>query len=367
MLFLPSSDACWHAVATRDSGADGQFVYAVRTTGVFCRPSCAARTPRRANVSFFNTPREAEAAGFRPCRRCRPGHPEGSRAEEVVAEARALLDTASAPLPLAQIAAEVGVSASYLQRVFKRMVGQTPRAYADARRMARVRAGLRQGQTVLEATFDAGFGSARALYEKAPAALGMTPGAYRRGGAGEAIHYDTFDTPLGALLLAATARGLCAATLGDTPEALETALRAEFPAADVARVPEAVAAYARPFQAYLRGEAVSLDGLPLDLRGTDFQQRVWALLQNIPPGETRTYGEVAAAMEQPTATRAVAQACGANRVALAVPCHRVVGAGGALRGYRWGPQRKADLLRLEREGVTEASPPSSSEQPGESR
>lgn len=348
---ISDPDACWNAVAARDRRADGAFVYAVRTTGVFCRPSCAARAPRRENVAFFDSAAKAMQAGFRACRRCRPTHPAGSRADEIVAAARARLDTSVETVPLETLAAEAGVSASYLQRTFKRLTGLSPKAYADARRVERAKAGLRSGETVLGATFEAGFGSARALYEQAPTALGMTPGAYRRGGAGEQIRYALFDTARGMVLVAVTQQGVCAVSLGDTVAELEGELHREFPRAEISRDDAAVGPWAEPVLRYLAGAPgdAPLHALPLDLRGTDFQRRVWAALRAIPFGETRTYGEVAAQLGRPSATRAVAQACGANRVALVVPCHRVVGAKGDLRGYRWGPDRKRDLLEQERQ------------------
>lgn len=361
---IADAEACWNAIARRDRHADGSFVYAVRTTGVFCRPSCAARTPRREHVTFFDAPAAAVAAGFRACRRCRPDHPDGSRAEEIVAATRTHLDEAGEAVPLERLAAETGVSASYLRRVFTRLTGLTPRAYADARRVERTKAALRDGETALGAAFEAGFGSARALYERAPTALGMTPGTYRRGGAGETIRYALFDTALGAVLVAATEKGVCAVTLGDAPEPLEADLRREFPRADLYHDDAAVGPWAEPVLRYLAGAPgdEALHAVPLDLRGTSFQRQVWAALRSIPFGQTRTYGEVAALLGRASATRAVAQACGANRVALVVPCHRVVGAGGELRGYRWGPERKAALLRSE----ASASPPEQSERtPGE--
>ena len=350
---MEASDPRYAAVAGRDRRADGAFVYAVRTTGVFCRPSCAARTPKPANVAFYESPAEAARAGFRPCHRCRPDDPAGTAAEAAVGRARAHLDAAltadpTARVPLVDLARMAGVSPAHLQRTFTRLVGVSPRAYAAAHRLNGAKAALRAGETVVEATFDGGFGGAGALYGPAGAALGMTPGAYRRGGRGETVRFGLFETGLGALLVASTARGVCAVALGDDESALEGDLHAEFPAADVSRDDAAVAAAAAPIRRYLDGDgAAPLADLPLDLGGTAFQRRVWALLRTIPTGVTRTYGEVAATLGQPTATRAVAQACGANRAALVVPCHRVVGAKGELRGYRWGPERKRALIALE--------------------
>ena len=356
---LPLTDARWAALASRDDRQDGAFVYAVRTTGVYCRPSCSARTPKRENVVLFAGPDEAQTAGFRACLRCRPDR-EQTSAEATVARARALIDARleadpESQVPLAELGEAVGWSPGHLQRTFTRILGLSPRAYADAQRVERAKAVLRQGNTVLAATFEGGFGSGKALYERADDAFGMTPGSYRRGGADVQIRYTLFDTSLGAVLVAATKRGVCAVSLGDHAEALVADLQREFPLAGMARDDEAVGPWAEPVLRVLAGApgrslseaARTLLRLPVDVRGTAFQRQVWAALRQIPLGETRTYSEVATAIGRPTATRAVAQACGANQVALVVPCHRVVGAGGALRGYRWGPERKRKLLEME--------------------
>ena len=302
--------------------------------------------------------RDSEA-GYRPCRRCRP---DGAPApmDACVDAARAHIDTVLADDPdarlrLADLAAHVGASAGALQRAFTRRVGLSPRAYVDARRVETARAALRDGATVLEATVAAGFASATALYARADRALGTTPGARRRGGDGLTVRYALFDTALGAVLVAATARGVCAVALGDEPGPLVDALRADLPAATLLRDDDALAAWAEPVLRLIAGApgdapsdiARALGALPLDVRGTAFQRRVWDALRTIPLGETRTYGALAASIGQPTATRAVAQACGANPVALVVPCHRVVAAGGGLGGYRWHPDRKRRLLEIE--------------------
>ena len=356
---LPLTAVRWAALASRDVRHDGAFVYAVQTTGVYCRPSCPARTPKRENVVLFPGPEEARTSGFRACLRCRPDEGRTS-AEVAVDQARAFLDRRldadpEARVPLAELAEAVGWSAGHLQRTFSRLVGLSPRAYADAWRLNRAKATLRHGGTVLAATFEGGFGSGKALYERADDAFGMTPGTYRRGGAGLSIRYALFDTALGVALVAATDQGICAVALGDAAEALAAGLQGDFPQADVRRDDEAVGPWAEPVLRVLAGApgasptdaAQALLALPTDVRGTAFQRRVWAALRRIPPGETRTYGEVAAAIGRPQAARAVAGACGANPVALVVPCHRVVGASGALRGYRWGPERKRRLLALE--------------------
>ena len=336
-------EARWQAVLARDPAADAAFYYAVQSTGVFCRPTCPARRPQRAHVVFFTDPAAARRAGFRPCRRCVPER--GCRPAEIVARARALLDGAERPPSLPALAAAVGVSPYHLQRLFRREVGLTPRQYAAARRRERLAAELRAGATVAEAQYAAGYGSSRAVYQEAPAALGMTPARYRDGGRGERIAYDIVDSPLGRLLLAATSRGVCALRFGDD-EVLRDELAAEFPRAVLARDPAAVAPYVAAVRAYLGGAPAELS-LPLDLHGSAFQQRVWAALQQIPAGETRSYAAVAQALGAPTAVRAVARACATNPVAVAVPCHRVVRSDGDLSGYRWGRARKEALLALE--------------------
>lgn len=342
---LDLTDARWAAVRDRQPT---DFLYAVRTTGVVCRTMCGARTPNRENVVLFGTLAEAEGAGFRACRRCRP---DGEGASPVD-RARAWLDArlaedVEARVPLAELAAHVGWSVGHLQRQFTARVGLSPAAYADARRVEAARAALRDGATVLEATFEGGFGSGAALYDRADAVFGMTPGAWRRGGAGAAVRYALFETALGAVLVAVTGRGVCAVSLGDDAEALVGELRADLWAAEIVRDDAAVGPWAEPVLravAGAPGEAGALRAVPVDVRGTAFQRQVWAALREIPVGETRSYAEVAAALGRPAAARAVAGACAANRLALVVPCHRVVGADGALRGYRWGPERKRRLL-----------------------
>ncbi len=347
----------WQAVVDRDRQADGRFVYAVRSTGIYCRPSCPSRRPGREQVAFYAEPAAAEAAGFRACRRC--GSPAAqSAAASAVAEVCRLLDGESdSLLTLDALGQRVGLSPAHLQRVFKRTMGVTPRAYAAARRAERFKAGVRAGDSVGAAGYAAGYGSSSRLYEAAPGELGMTPAEYRRGGAGRQIHYTTAACPLGRLLVAATERGLCMISLGDSDAPLEAALRADYPAADVVRaaagsdLDHAVSAILR----HLRGEQPALD-LPLDVRATAFQRRVWEALRAIPYGETRTYGAIAAALGTPNASRAVGRACATNRVSLVVPCHRAVGSSGNLTGYRWGVERKAALLAAEATGAAVAPP-----------
>jgi AraC family transcriptional regulator, regulatory protein of adaptative response / methylated-DNA-[protein]-cysteine methyltransferase len=342
----------WAAVVARDRRFDGRFVYAVRSTRVYCRPSCPSRRPTAANVVFFDDPSGAERAGFRPCKRCRPranGAPVGAAA--AVRDAAAFIDAhADERVTLAALARETGVSPFHLQRVFRRELGVTPREYQQARRLDRLRAQLRRGETVSRATYEAGFGSASRVYEQA-ARLGMTPAVYRRGGHGLSIRFAIVPSPLGRLLIAATERGVCTVTLGDTEEQLERRLRAEFPRAVVERDDGSLAALAGRVVAHIRGDGPAHD-LPLDVRGTAFQQQVWRALLAIPYGETRSYAQVAAAIGRPTATRAVARACATNPVAVVIPCHRVVRSDGGLGGYAGGVERKERLLEVEgaREG-----------------
>lgn len=337
----------WAAVVGRDRRFDRRFVYAVRSTGVYCRPSCPSRRPRAANVIFFDDASSAERAGFRACKRCRPranGAPVGAAA--AVRDAAAFIDAhTDQRITLATLARHTGVSPFHLQRVFRRELGVTPREYQQARRLDRLRARLRRGETVSRATYDAGFGSPSRVYEQA-ARLGMTPAVYRRGGQGLQIRFAIVRSPLGLLLVAATASGVCAVSLGDTEEQLERRLRAEFPRALVERDDGSLGELAGRVVAHIRGEGPAHD-LPLDVRGTAFQQQVWRALLAIPYGETRSYAEVAAAIGQPTATRAVARACATNPVAVVIPCHRVVRSDGSLGGYAGGVERKERLLAVE--------------------
>jgi AraC family transcriptional regulator of adaptative response/methylated-DNA-[protein]-cysteine methyltransferase len=338
-----TDEARWEAVVSRDPAAEGAFYYGVRSTGIYCRPTCPARRPRRDNVVFFDTAEGAERAGFRACRRCEPG--QVSARQQMIARVQHLLDTMEPTPSLARLGEAVGLSPAHLQRAFKRATGLSPREYAAARRGRRLRAGLRNGASVTEAMYDAGYGSPRALYEAAPAELGMSPSAYRRGGQGQRIAYAVTESPLGPLLLAATDRGVCVLRFGADVRVQE--LRAEFPRATLVHDPAAVAGYTEAVLAYLGGREARLDA-PLDVRATAFQQRVWAALREIPYGETRSYSEVARSIGAPSAVRAVARACATNPVALIVPCHRVVRASGDLGGYRWGLERKQALLDRER-------------------
>jgi AraC family transcriptional regulator of adaptative response/methylated-DNA-[protein]-cysteine methyltransferase len=342
-----SDEQAWAAVLGRDGSLDGRLFYGVSSTGVYCRPSCASRRPLRHNAAFFKTAADAERAGFRPCLRCDPRGTRVAAPPAPVVKARAYLDGHfDETVTLDGLAREAGMAAHHLQRTFKKAYGLTPKEYQDALRLQRLKRSLRTGGTVTEAIHDAGYGSASRVYERSDARLGMPPGTYRDGGKGMSIRFATIGSPLGRLLVAATPRGVCAVALGGADAPLEAALRTEYPAAaieaDRGSLRETLAALVR----YLGG-ADALGALPTDVRGTAFQQRVWSALRDIPYGETRSYAQVAAAIGAPRATRAVARACATNPTALVVPCHRVIGSDGALRGYRWGARRKEALLAQE--------------------
>jgi len=334
----------WQQVLARDARQDGRFVFAVRTTGVYCRPSCPSRRPRRDSVEFFAGPRDAERAGYRACLRCKPT--QISEQAQYVLRARQLLDNAEGVVTLAQLSKRVGLSPFHLQRLFKRATGLSPREYQSARRMLHVKTGLRKGADVTTALYDAGFSSPSRLYENTNQQLGMTPGRYRRGGAGTTIAFAIASTPLGRMLVAATERGLCAVRFGESAAELERDLREEFHAAELHRGDAAMGRYIEPLLASLNGENTTAD-VPLDVRATAFQKKVWETLRQIPRGETRSYSEIAREIGDPHAVRAVARACASNPVAIAVPCHRVVRRDGDLAGYRWGVERKRKLLEAE--------------------
>jgi AraC family transcriptional regulator of adaptative response/methylated-DNA-[protein]-cysteine methyltransferase len=341
------ADPRWAAVATRDRGADGQFVYSVRTTGVYCRPSCPARSARPENVAFHAGAAQAEAAGFRPCRRCKPDQPSPADQQAgLVAELCRYIDAAEQPPRLQDLADRAGLSAFHLHRVFKAVTGLTPKAYADARRAQRMRQELQAAGSVTDAIYGAGYTSGSRFYEQADQVLGMTASRFRAGGADTEIRFAIGQCSLGAILVAQSERGVCAILLGDDPQALVRDLQDRFPNAELiggdaafeGRVAQVIGFVETP----RRGLA-----LPLDVRGTAFQQRVWQALRDIPPGCTLSYAEVAERIGAPTAVRAVAQACGANALAVAIPCHRVVRSDGSLSGYRWGVERKQALLDRE--------------------
>ena len=340
----------WQIVLARDRRYDGDFVYAVRSTGIYCRPSCPSRRPRRTVVRFFPIPEAAEAAGFRACRRCHPGRlqPHDPAVALVREVCRAIDAQPDGPAHLAGLGRRVGRSPHQVLRAFRRVLGVSPREYRDARRVSRLKSSLKEMPHVSPAIYEAGFGSSSRVYERAAGALGMTPATYARGGRGAAIRYSVVASPLGTLLVAATERGICKIALGDSAAGLERDLRREFPAASITRDSGRLAGWVETILGYLAGHEPHLD-LPLDIRATAFQQKVWSALRKIPYGSTRSYQAVARAIGSPSATRAVARACATNPVALVIPCHRVVREDGDAGGYRWGIKRKEALLKREQD------------------
>lgn len=341
------ADPRWAAVLARDPAADGRFYYAVSTTGVYCRPSCGARRPRPENVSFHGSREAAEAAGFRPCRRCHPERDDAaSTAAARVTAACRLIDAAEQPPALDALAAAAGLSPHHFHRLFKRITGLTPRAYATARRAERLRAALAGGAPVTDAIYHAGYGAGSRCYSETDAVLGMSPGRYRAGGTGAEIRFAVGQCTLGAVLVAASTRGVCAILLGDDPDALVRDLQDRFPRATLIGGDGDFEATVALAVGLVEAPALGL-ALPLDIQGTAFQQRVWLALREIPPGRTASYAEIAQRIGSPAAVRAVAGACAANPIAIAIPCHRVVRSDGALSGYRWGVARKRELLARE--------------------
>lgn len=341
-------DLCWQAVCARDAGCDGQFVFAVRSTGIYCRPSCPARRPRRDNVSFHADVQSAEAAGFRPCKRCAPqGASPAEQLDQLVAAACRLLGELQPTPTLGQLAARIGLSPSHLARAFKARTGLTPKAWVSAQRRAELEAALPRADSVLQAALAAGYSGTRALYEHGD---GLSPSRRRRQGAGECLRYAIATCPLGLLLLAASAKGICALLFGDSGEVLESELRQRFAAAQLQRDDAGLGDWLQQVIGQLE-EPQRAAQLPLDLRGTAYQQHVWQALQQIPAGQTRGYGELATSLG--SHPRAVARACANNPLGLLVPCHRVVAVDGSLGGYRWGVERKATLLRAEAEAQSE--------------
>jgi AraC family transcriptional regulator of adaptative response/methylated-DNA-[protein]-cysteine methyltransferase len=345
----PAEERFWQAVETRAADYDGVFYYGVRTTGVYCRPSCPSRRPKRENVLFFALPEAARQAGFRACMRCRPDEAviRDPQAELTQSLCRLIDQHLEEPLNFAALSEGVKLSQFHLQRLFKKLMGITPRQYAEARRAALFKTLVKGGQSVTEAMYGAGYGSSSRLYEKAAAQLGMTPATYRKGGKGMKISYATAECALGLLLVAVTDKGICSVTLGDRSEDLSRDLRAEFPQAEIGRDEERLQTQIRALLAHLAGQEPHPD-LPLDVQGTAFQKRVWEELRRIPYGQTASYGEIARRIGQPSATRAVARACATNPAALVTPCHRVVRENGELSGYRWGVERKRQLLEKEK-------------------
>ncbi|HEY7662098.1 MAG TPA: bifunctional DNA-binding transcriptional regulator/O6-methylguanine-DNA methyltransferase Ada [Xanthobacteraceae bacterium] len=343
-----SDVARWRAVERRDRTAAGAFVYSVRTTGIYCRPGCAARLPRRENVAFHDSCAAAERAGFRPCKRCRPNEPAlGEQHSAAIARACRLIEEAEETPRLAELARAAGLSPFHFHRVFKAVTGVTPKAYADARRGKRVRAELAQSGTVTEAIYGAGFNSNGRFYAAAPDLLGMTPSEFRAGGSGNVIRFAVGQCSLGAILVAATDKGVCAIELGDDPDGLVRDLQDLFPKARLVGGDAGFEKLIAKVVGFVEAPGQGL-ALPLDIRGTAFQQRVWKALCAIPAGSTATYSEIAKRIGRPKAVRAVAHACASNALALAIPCHRVVRTDGSLAGYRWGVERKRALLSREK-------------------
>jgi len=335
----------WAAVTSRDAARDGEFVFAVASTGVYCRPSCAARRPRRENVAFFANPEQAERAGFRACLRCRP-KAAGAKADGVKAICRYIEQHLDEPMTLQRLGKEFRQSSFHLQRRFKAELGITPREYADSCRMRLLKRNLQAGDSVTRAMYDAGYGSSSRLYEKTASQLGMTPDKYRRGAIAASIRYTCADSPLGRMLIAATERGICAIQFARTDGELIEGLKREFPFATRKPDDGGLRAWGSALLKHMSGKDLDA-ALPLDIRATAFQRRVWTYLQSIPFGATQSYKEVAKGIGKPTAARAVARACATNPVAVEIPCHRVVRGDGSMGGYRWGMERKEKLLAME--------------------
>ena len=339
----------WQAVLDRDTSLDGTFVFGVSSTGVFCRPSCPAKRPRRRNVSFFSNPVEAEQAGYRACLRCRPKAVDGNPQSAMVrAVCRCIEQRIEDRLTLGLLAREFRLSPFHLQRTFKSVLGVSPKAYIDAVRLRQVKQNLQAGHSVTTALYAAGYGSSSRLYERTATQLGMTPEKYRRGAVAAVVRYTIADSPLGRMLVAATEKGICAIQFADSDQQLQQGLIREFPFAARRRDDAAMAEWRVRLTGLMDGREPNRS-LPLDIRATAFQRQVWEALQQIPRGETRSYSAVAKKIRMPNATRAVARACATNPVAVAIPCHRVIREDGKLGGYRWGLERKEQLLAMEKE------------------
>ena len=344
---MGTNEARWAAVVGRDAAAVGRFVFSVATTGVYCRPGCPSKLALRRNVDFYETCADAEKAGFRPCKRCRPNEPPlFERWAESIRKACASIEAAETPPALDALARAAGLSRFHFLRVFRRTVGVTPGQYASQHRAGRVRSELRNGESVTDAIYGAGFNSSSRFYENSPETLGMTPCQFRDGGAGVAIQYAVAECSLGLVLVAGTARGICSVRFGDDAPSLVNELHASFPRASVAKAGPDFNGWLNAVVHGIDHSAAPVD-LPLDIQGTAFQTRIWKALREIPPGSTTTYAELARRIGSPKAVRAVGSACGANPVAVLVPCHRVVRSDGGISGYRWGVERKRELLRRE--------------------
>ncbi len=340
----------WEAVLARDANQDGQFFFAVSTTGVYCRPSCPAKRPRRENVAFYRRPEDAEKAGYRACLRCKPrsasGNPQTATVKEMCRYIEQHLDE---PVTLERLAKVFRQSPFHLQRTFKKTLGITPRAYADSCRMGLLKRNLQAGRSVTHALYDAGYSSSSRLYERTASQLGMTPDKYRRGAIAATIRYTCTNSPLGRMLVAATDKGICAIQFADTDDELTEGLKREFPFSVRKRDDASMRSWTNTVLRQVSGHKPNRS-LPLDIQATAFQRRVWDHLQSLPFGTTQSYGEVAKAIGRPTAARAVARACASNRIAVAIPCHRVVREDGEMGGYRWGVERKKALLQMEQQG-----------------
>ncbi len=339
----------WQAVLSKDSSYDGQFVFAVSSTGIYCRPSCPSRRARRENVSFFQLPEAAERAGFRACLRCRPKETRvvDNHVDMAQRVCKVIEESDGEPMTLAKLSQEVGVSPFHLQRTFKGVMGITPSQFAEECRIRKFRKSVRTGGAITQAIYDAGYGSSSRLYEGAASQLGMTPATYGKGGKGAVINYAVVECHLGHLLVAATSKGVCSVKLGDTPEQLANDLANEFPSATISRNQQSLNPSVRSVVNYLSHKTPHID-LPLDIQATAFQRQVWEQLRAIPYGETYSYTQVAKAIGQEKAVRAVARACATNPVALIIPCHRVIREDSSLGGYRWGLDRKKQLLKAEK-------------------
>jgi AraC family transcriptional regulator, regulatory protein of adaptative response / methylated-DNA-[protein]-cysteine methyltransferase len=342
-------EQCWQAVLARNASADGTFVVAVQTTGIYCRPSCPARHPYREHVTFFKLPEEASSAGYRPCRRCHPDRADqpDSQSELIEQVCQYIQTHLEAPLQLVDLSQQFHISPYHLQRTFKRIKGVTPRQFVESCRLGDFKARLQEGETVTDALYNAGYQSSSSVYERAPVQLGMTPTAYRRGGKGMRIGYTIVESPLGYVLVAATERGVAAVRFGDSEQSIEADFVREYPKAELIRDDEQLSQWVNLLLLSLQGKP-STHQVSLDVQGTTFQWKVWQALRAIPVGQTRSYQEIAQAIGQPTASRAVAQACATNPVAVFIPCHRVIRNNGQLGGYHWGIERKQQLLANEK-------------------
>lgn len=337
----------WKAVIARDESKDGMFVFGVVSTGIYCKPSCPSKHPSVDRVQFYDGANEAESAGFRACKRCHPR--EAVQGNGVVQRVSQYIDrNLDSKLTLARLSHEAGLSPFYFQRTFKKILGISPRQYVEARRLQRVKGSLRKGETVTRSLYDAGFTSRGRLYQDSAVHLGVNPGQFRRGGKGLAIYYTIIDSPIGRLLVGATANGVCAVCLGASDEAVEHALKQDYHKADLYRDDDQMKQWAEKFAQYFEGKEFARD-LPIDVVATAFQWKVWRQIQSIHYGQTSSYSKIARAIGKPQAVRAVANACGNNQVALLIPCHRVLGKNGDLRGYRWGVKRKQALLIMEKQ------------------